>query len=103
MKYKKLVREEDGYLLLESLLTLTILMVVIFFLSPLTINWLSKYQEAKCLVEQSRQLYESSIILNHHQPRQQGDEEYLVEIDRNHIRIKETGIEVVIYESVFEK
>lgn len=103
MKYKNLIRKEDGYLLLDSLLTLTILMAVITLLSPLTVDWLARHREAKGLVEVSRQLYEGSIMLNSHQPKQQGAEEYTVEIDRNCIRIKETGIEVIIYDSVFKK
>lgn len=103
MRYRNLVKEEEGYLLLESLLTLTILMVVLVFMSPLTVNWLSKHREAKCLVEESRELYEHSIILNNHRPKRQESEKYTVEMDKNRLRIKETGVEVVIYESTFEK
>lgn len=103
MKYKKSLAKEEGYLLLESLLTITILITITIALCPLIINWLSNHQEAKSLVEENRQLYESSIILNNQLPHQQTNERYTIQLDKTRIQINETGTEVIIYESVFKK
>lgn len=103
MKYKKLNPKEEGYLLMESLLTIIILMTIIMVLCPLIISWLSQHQEAKVLVEESRQLYESSLILNSTQTMPLADEFYTIQIDKQHMQIPETGTEVIIYESKFKK
>lgn len=103
MRYKKSVLKEEGFLLLESLLTLMILMTVITVLCPLIINWLSKHQGAKSFVEETRQLYESSVLLNNKDLEHLEEQEFSFQIDKHCIQIKETGTEVVIYESVFEK
>lgn len=102
LRYKKLGPNEEGYLLLESLLTLVILMAVVTILCPLAVNWLSKHQAAKSFVEENRKLYESSAMLNTNDIKQQGAGEYKLLIEKHRLQIKETGTEVVIYESVFE-
>lgn len=93
---------EDGFLLLESLATLAILMTVILMLNPLVVDWLSSRQRAKELVEQNRLIYESSMEINSDQLKNLSDENYSVMIDNNKIRLKETGTGVFIYESHFE-
>lgn len=103
MRSKKSKPKEEGYLLLESLLTIMIVMVILTTLCPLIINWLSQYQENKNLVEQNRLLYEHSIFLNTEPPKWSEDTDYTIGIDKHLMKIKETGTEVVIYESHFKK
>lgn len=103
MKYKNLARKEAGYLLVESLFTLIILMAVILLVYPLAVSWLATYREAKLLVEENRVLYEESFTLNDEYSKHKVDEKYSVDIKKNQIRINDTGTEVVIYESIFEK
>lgn len=103
LRYKKLSEEEDGYLLLESLLTLIILMAVSISLCPLAVSWLEKHQESKNSLEECRQLYESSIILNNEQAKQPEDDRNIIQSDKYGIRIKDSRAEVVIYESIFKK
>lgn len=89
---------EEGYLLLESLLTLTILMTIILMMCPLVVDWITNQQEAKKLVEESRIQYESSITLKNSQSNQL---EYSIK-NKKQIEIKEAGTEVSIYEIIFE-
>lgn len=103
MRYKKLVFKEEGFLILESLLTLMILLAVITVLLPLIVNWLAKHQESGDFVEENRQLYERSILLNNESIEHLDKQEYMFEIYTHCIQIKESGTEVVIYETVFEE
>ena len=89
MKYEKYKKNEEGFLLLESIITLVIIMAVILFLNPLATHWLSIRQQAKDTVEKSRQFYEESMEINN---------SFFVEKDQ----IKTRKTEVVIYESKFE-
>lgn len=89
---------EEGYLLLESLLTLTILMTIILMMCPLVVDWITNQQEAKKLVEESRIQYESSMTLKNSQSNQL---EYSIK-NKKQIEIKEVGTEVSIYEIIFE-
>lgn len=103
LKFKSLRTREEGYLLFESLLTIIILMIIATVLCPLAINWLSKHHEGKRLVEENRQLYEASILLNTKQspPFEEGIS--TIRLDEHHLKISGTETEVIIYESVFKK
>lgn len=103
MRFKKSIPKEDGFLLLESLLTMTILVVVMMILCPLAINWVSIHRETKNLVEESRQLYEGSLILNDQQTKQFKSMDDGIRVDKNRMKIRGNGTEVVIYETVFTK
>lgn len=98
-KYKS---AEDGFLLLESLATLTIVLTVILLLNPLVIDWLSSRQTAKELVEENRLIYESSMGINGDYSKNVEDENYSVTNGKNKIRLKEKGTGVFIYEIYFE-
>lgn len=92
MIYVKNKKQEDGYLLLDSLLTLGILMVIILLMYPLLINWLVAHREAGNLVEESRQMYEDSMQIKEKSfDRMESGEQF---------RLEETG--VIIYEYTFE-
>lgn len=60
LKLKKEIRAEEGYLLLENLVTLTVLMAILIMLYPLIVDWLVARDEAKSEVELSRVLYETT-------------------------------------------
>ncbi|MDN6162458.1 MAG: hypothetical protein L0I79_06765 [Atopostipes sp.] len=101
MKLRK-YNVEEGFLLMESLFTLFILTIVLLFLNPLAVEWLSNRQAAKDLVEESRQLYEKSMELKNTFVKTAIDEKGTMRIDRYSIKIKESGTGVFIYESNFE-
>ena len=60
MKLRKLIDRENGYLLLENLITLMVIMSLLVILYPLITNWIIIRKEAKHEVEMSRVLYEMS-------------------------------------------
>lgn len=102
MIYEKYNSSEDGFLLIESLATLTIVMTVILMLNPLVIDWLSSRHRAKELVEENRLVYESSMEINKNKLEKLSNENFSIIIDENKIKLKETGTGVFIYESHFE-
>lgn len=63
LKYGKSKSGDAGFFLLESLLTLSILMLIILSVSPLIMDWLSLHQDAKESLEDSRLIYEKSMEL----------------------------------------
>lgn len=89
MIFAKYRKDEAGYLLLESLITLMIVMVIIFSLMPLLTDWLVRHSQAKIAVEESRQLYEASMERNNRSI-------------KGHLTTQESELEVVIYEIHFE-
>lgn len=103
MRSKSLHYKEEGYLLLESLFTLAILIVVITAICPLIVNWLGKHNTAKNIIEENRHLYESSMSLHNEALQKMEANGHTIQLDKYRIRIEETGTEVVIYESIFEK
>lgn len=78
-------------------------MTIILSFFPLVVDWFVLHREAAFLVEENRCLYECSMNLKHNQSKQKKQEKYTVEVEKNGIKIKETGTEVSIYESSFEK
>jgi len=59
--FKKLQTNEEGYLLLESLVTLSVILAILLILYPLLVDWLVLRDNEKQVVEQTRVLYESSM------------------------------------------
>lgn len=99
MKYGKNNVQEDGFLLLESLITILIITTIILILHPLAIEWFSKHEQAKSLVEESRSIYEKSMEINNYSIRNENGSI----INQNHkFEINEKGTGVFIYESKFE-
>ena len=60
LKLRKLSDSENGYLLLENLITLIVIMTLLVILYPLITNWIIIRKEAKHELEMSRVLYEIS-------------------------------------------
>lgn len=61
MKLQGLRRNEDGYLLLENLVTLLVILAILVLTYPLIVDWLIMREDAQQDVELSRVLYESSV------------------------------------------
>lgn len=60
MKFLKRLRNEKGYLLLENVVTLTIITVLLLVIYPLIAEWFVVRENSKEEVELSRVLYEAS-------------------------------------------
>ncbi len=102
MIYGKSKTNEEGFLLLDSLATLSIIMIIILFLNPLITDWLSQRQKAKDLVEETRLIYEESMEINN---RQIDDFNYRrddFQLENYEQRANKTGLGVRIYDGKFE-
>lgn len=62
MKLENQLQDEKGYLLIENLVTLSVILTILVILYPLIVQWLVIREEAKQSVENSRVLYESSVL-----------------------------------------
>lgn len=62
MKLENQLQDEKGYLLIENLVTLSVILTILVILYPLIVQWLIIREEAKQSVENSRVLYESSVL-----------------------------------------
>lgn len=102
MIFEKYRKNEAGFLLLDSLVTLTIIMVVILLLNPLMTDWLVDYSEAKELVEQNRRLYENTMEQNNQLFTEQLLEQSVVPAMKQPLKTKEEGVGITIYEIQFE-
>lgn len=99
---EKCKSSENGFLLLDSLVSLTVIMTIILFLNPLITNWLSQQQKAKDLVEDSRLIYEESMEINNQQREGYSHIRNNFQSENLQEKMKETGQGVFIYESKFE-
>ena len=102
MIYGKFKASEDGFFLLDSLATLSIIMLILLFLNPLITNWLSQRQKAKDLVEESRLVYEESMGINSKQNGHLNNGTVHFQIKDSQQRLKETGLGVRVYEGKFD-
>jgi len=59
--FKKFQTNEKGYLLLESLVTLSVILALLLIIYPLLVDWLVLRDNEKQTVEQTRVLYETSM------------------------------------------
>lgn len=101
---KSVKDKEQGFLLLESLITLGMIAAIILLIYPIIVNWMSIRQEAKNQVELSRVFYEYSADWNATHPINKNDNSYNIQAKENLLRVKEDKktIEVIIYEYEFE-
>ncbi|MDN6196302.1 MAG: hypothetical protein L0I93_07415 [Atopostipes suicloacalis] len=102
MKYERNNSAEAGFFLLESILTLSIIMFIILTINPLIVEWLSTYQEAKNSVEENRIIYEKSMEISYPDFTEGMNKNSSVIFKKDRIKIKEAGTGVFIYESKFE-
>lgn len=96
--------KEQGFLLLESLITLGMITSLVLLMYPLIVNWMSIRQDAKNKVELNRIFYEYSMDWEPTQTFNKNDNRYTVQSKENSLKIKEgsQSIEVTIYEYEFE-
>lgn len=101
MIYKKPLANDEGYLLLESFVTLSIATVLLIILYPLLVDWYIARESAKSEVEHARVLYEVSMdseMMTGLYPN------YEIEMNSNTIRVNHQGrrMDVEIYDFQFE-
>ncbi len=105
MTFEKYRNNEAGFLLLDSLVTLNIIMVVILLLTPLMTDWLVDYSQAKELVEQNRLLYENTMEQNNQPITDQLDqliERSVTPTTKQPSKTQEKGAGIAVYEIHFE-
>lgn len=102
MKYEKFKLKEEGFFLLESLVTLSILMFLILSISPLMLDWLTLHQEAKESLEANRLIYEKSMEIKNSARTSLIPEEKML-ISNHRIEIREKERSVWIYEIRFDQ
>lgn len=103
MKFVNNLKKEEGYLLLESIVTLTIITTILIVIYPLMIEWLVLEKSRAIEVELARAVYQESFewpdnkITNLNK--------FNWSIDKNRLSANDNNqqIEVVIYEVYFEK
>lgn len=102
MKFVK--DNEEGFLLLESLVTLGMIASIILFIYPNIVNWMSIRQETKNNVELSRVFYEHSMDWKTTKSFNNKSNGYNVQSSESLLRVTKNDrkIEVVIYEYEFE-
>lgn len=100
---KKWISNEEGYLLLESLVTLSMLVAIILGLYPLIIDWLVLRDTERALAEHTRILYEESIKWQS-EAVTRNYEGYYIQTSPNSLKITKNNqtIGVDIYEATFE-
>jgi hypothetical protein len=100
---KSKITEEKGYLLLESLVTLSMILAIILILYPLIVDWLVLRETEKENVEHARILYEASMQWPEQLPGR-GVENYAVYVSDSSLTISKNNktIGVDIYEVKFD-
>jgi len=101
--FKKLQTNEKGYLLLESLITLSVILAILLLLYPLLVDWLVLRDNEKQIVEQTRVLYESSMTWSQ-APYEENIENYSVTKTPTALTVSHNNrnFEVEIYEVNFK-
>ncbi len=102
MKLDNKLKQEEGYLLLESIVTLTILATILMFIYPLITDWFILQERKSTEVELARAVYEKSYEWPEYI---EGDKYYYWTVDESKIfasdQDQQIGIE--IYEINFEE
>lgn len=98
---KKNLINEKGYLLIESLVGLSILSVLILFLFPILVDWLLLVEAEKEQVEMSRALYELSFEW----PNASTDKSYTIKQNKHSFILSDqkNKVDVYIYETHFKR
>lgn len=98
---KRILKNEKGYLLIESLMGLSIVSVLILVLYPILVNWLLLVETEKEQVEMTRVLYESSF----NWPNKSEITRYTIRQDKQSLILldQKNKVGVYIYETQFEK
>lgn len=101
---KSQITDEKGYLLLESIVTLSLIVTLLLILYPLIVDWLVLREAEKEKVEHTRVLYEASMQWPENLPKIQ-EQEYSVRMTDSSLEIlnnnKKYGVD--IYEVEFDE
>ena len=103
MKYAK--ESEQGFLLLESLVTLGMIASISLIIYPMIVRWMIIQQEAKEEVELTRVFYEASFDWNTTQTLEKKYKTFTIQSKKNKLSVKNKNqkIEVYLYGYEFEK
>ena len=103
MKYAK--ESEQGFLLLESLVTLGMIASISLIIYPMIVRWMIIRQEAKEEVELNRVFYEASFDWNTTQTLEKKYKTFTIQSKKNKLSVKNKNqkIEVYLYGYEFEK
>lgn len=100
---KSKINEEKGYLLLESLVTLSVIVTILLVLYPLIVDWLVLRETEKAEVEHARIFYEASMQWPEELPNSNG-KDYSIQMTDSNLTISKNNkkIGVDIYEVEFD-
>lgn len=103
LKYAK--ESEQGFLLLESLVTLGMITSISLIIYPMIVRWMIIRQEAKEEVELNRVFYEASFDWNTTQTLEKKYKTFTIQSKKNKLSVKNKNqkIEVYLYGYEFEK
>ena len=103
LKYAK--ESEQGFLLLESLVTLGMIASISLIIYPMIVRWMIIRQEAKEEVELNRVFYEASFDWNTTQTLEKKYKTFTIQSKKNKLSVKNKNqkIEVYLYGYEFEK
>ncbi|HIZ70878.1 MAG TPA: type II secretion system GspH family protein [Candidatus Atopostipes pullistercoris] len=103
MKYEK--KSEQGFLLLESLVTLGMIASISLLIYPMIARWMLIRKEAKDEIELNRIFYEASMEWNTTQSLDENYKGYVIQSNKNKLSIKKENqkVEVYLYDYEFEE
>lgn len=101
MILKRNLKSEKGYLLIESLVGLSILSILILVLYPIVVDWILLVEAEKEKVEISRAFYEASYDW----PKAPKNKGYTIKHNKQSLILSDqkNKVDVHIYETHFEK
>lgn len=103
LKYEK--KSEQGFLLLESLVTLGMIASISLLIYPMIARWILIRKEAKDEIELNRIFYEASMEWNTTQSLDENYKGYVIQSNKNKLSIKKENqkVEVYLYDYEFEE
>lgn len=103
LKYEK--KSEQGFLLLESLVTLGMIASISLLIYPMIARWMLIRKEAKDEIELNRIFYEASMEWNTTQSLDENYKGYIIQSNKNKLSIKKENqkVEVYLYDYEFEE
>lgn len=103
LKYEK--KSEQGFLLLESLVTLGMIASISLLIYPMIARWMIIRKEAKDEIELNRIFYEASMEWNTTQSLDENYKGYIIQSNKNKLSIKKENqkVEVYLYDYEFEE
>ena len=103
LKYEK--KSEQGFLLLESLVTIGMIASISLLIYPMIARWMLIRKEAKDEIELNRIFYEASMEWNTTQSLDENYKGYIIQSNKNKLSIKKENqkVEVYLYDYEFEE